>query len=76
MTELTQLNAELRRLNRDYLSSPAGDAFIKKLEWLIDEEHKKAENNPELASHFTSRAAGIRTVKSELIAISQEAKQK
>jgi len=76
MTELTQLNSELRRLNRDYLSSPAGEAFVKKLDWLIDEEHKKAEGEPERASHFTSRAAGIRSVKNELIAISQEVKLK
>jgi len=76
MSELVQITTEIRRLNRDYLSSPAGDAYLKKLNYMIDEEHRNAEQDPDKASHFTSRSSGIRLAMNELKAIAQEVKKK
>lgn len=73
---MSQLNAELRKQTQDFVTSPAGEHFISKLDQLIAENHEKAENDGDKASQFTQRAKGVREAKQELIAMSVVLKEK
>jgi hypothetical protein len=43
-----------------FIESDEGKAYIRVLNKLIDQNHRKAEQSPELARDFTQRAKGIR----------------
>lgn len=45
---------------QQFFESPAGLEFVKTLTDIIDNQHQKAENEPERASAYTQRAKGIR----------------
>lgn len=48
---------------RDFFKdSPAGQEFVTKLHVLIDTQHKKGEDSPEMSRDYTQRAKGIREV--------------
>lgn len=46
-----------------FFESPAGQHFLTKISALVDSNHQKAEETPELARDYVQRAKGIKEVK-------------
>lgn len=49
-----------------FVDSQAGEDFVKKLNQLIDSNHRKGEDEPERARDYMQRAKGIREVVSQI----------
>ena len=47
---------------RDFFSAPAGQQFIQKIDDMIASNHEQAENEPEYAGVYMSRAKGNRQI--------------
>lgn len=52
----------MNRYRDFFIESPEGQQFVKSLLALIDSNHEKGENEPELARDYMQRAKGIREV--------------
>jgi hypothetical protein len=52
-----------------FKGSQAGEDFVAKLNQLIDSNHKKGEDEPEMARDYMQRAKGIREVLNQVNAL-------
>lgn len=55
-----------------FLKTETGKYFIDKLDEMINSEHEKAENSPELARDHVQRAKGIRETKAHILSVVSE----
>ena len=71
-----QLNKEIIKQVGEFISNPAGEAYIAKLDLLVSVQHSLAEETLEHSAYYTAKASGIREALTQLKLMGQEVKSK
>lgn len=66
---------ELRRAYSSFFKSSAGKYFMDTINDLVESNHVKAEDNPELARDFAQRAKGMREIGAHVKSVVAEGKK-